>query len=276
MYAVQLKTLLAPWLLPPVALFVLAAIGLAVSLRWPRTGRWLIGLAAATGVLLSLPVVSGRLMAWVEAPFAALDPAPARLPAERMARWRQKPDEAPQAIVLLGGGSSADGADSRAPNRLTAQSLERVLQVRRLARMTGLPILISGGVAPGGGAAEANLMRQVLEDDLGQPARWLELRSRDTAENARFSRDILLPQGLKRILLVTHGYHMQRARLSFEREGFVVIPAPHTFQAGPFALNAISLTPTMDAMNVSRTAVREMIGLLWYRFAPWPSSSAAR
>ena len=40
-------------------------------------------------------------MAWVEAPYATLDPPPLRLPTARQAQWREKPDEAPQAILDL-------------------------------------------------------------------------------------------------------------------------------------------------------------------------------
>ena len=124
-------------------------------------------------------------MAWVEAPYATLDQPPLRLPTARQAQWRDKPDEAPQAIVVLAGGSTADGAASRAPNRVSPQSLERVLHAHRVARLTKLPVLVSGGVTLGGGDPEAELMRRVLEADLATSVKWVEATSRDTAESAR-------------------------------------------------------------------------------------------
>ncbi len=259
------KSLLSAWLLPPVSLFLLALVGLVLSRRRPRLGGLLAVLALLTGIALSTPIAARALMAWVEQPYARLDPAPLRLPQERLSAWRKAPGEAPQAIVVLAGGAVADGAASTQPNRVSSLTLERVLHAHRLARLTSLPVLASGGVTREGGEPEARLMRAVLEGDLGTPVKWLETRSRDTAENAAFSRDILQAAGISRVLLVTHGYHMRRAEEAFERAGFVVTPAPHAFMAGPARFRWLDLVPTLEAIVTARLAIREMIGLAWYR-----------
>jgi uncharacterized SAM-binding protein YcdF (DUF218 family) len=261
------KSLLSAWLLPPVSLFLLALLGLALLRRRPRLGGWLAVLALLSGIALSTPLAARLLMAEVEAPYARLDPPPLRLPQERFAAWRKTPARAPQAIVVLSGGSVADGEASNQPNRAGAFSLERVLHAHRVARLTGLPVLITGGVTLQGGEPEARMMRSVLEGDLGTPVKWLETRSRDTAENAAFSRQILQAAGIDRVLLVTHAFHMRRAQAAFERAGFVVTPAPHSFLAGPAKFAWLQLVPTLDAIVTVRLAVREMLGLAWYRFA---------
>jgi uncharacterized SAM-binding protein YcdF (DUF218 family) len=107
-------------------------------------------------------------------------------------------------------------------------------------------------------------LRDLLEGELGTPVKWIETQSRDTAENAAFTRDILEPLGVRRILLVTHAYHMRRAQSAFERVGFAVTPAPHAFMAGPVRFNWLQVVPTIDALASSRTAVRELIGQAWY------------
>jgi uncharacterized SAM-binding protein YcdF (DUF218 family) len=261
------KGYLSPWLLPPTSSFLLIALGLLLVRRLRGLGRLLIALGLGSGLALSTPIVSERLMAWVEAPYSTLDAPPLRLPTERQARWRDKPDEAPQAIVLLAGGSTTDGEASRAPNRLSAASLERVLQAHRLARLTRLPVLISGGVTLGGGDPEAELMRRVLESDFGTPVKWVEATSRDTGESARATAAMLQPAGIRRVLLVTHAYHMPRAARSYVGAGFRVVPAPHSFLGGASRFSWLKLVPSEQALTTSRLALREIIGSLWYRFA---------
>lgn len=265
MLPIGVKGLLSPWLLPPVSLYLLAAVGLLLAGRWPRLGRWLIVLSLISGIGLSMPLFADRLMGWVEAPYTVLDPPPLRLPQARQAAWRNKPDQAPQAIVVLSGGTLTDGTASTRPNRIGGYSLERIVHARRVARLTGLPVLITGGVPPYGGEAEARIMRGVLEGDLAWPVKWIETKSRDTQENAAFTQEILQPLGIRRVLLVTHAFHMRRAQSVFEREGFTVTPAPHSFLAGPTRFNWLQLIPTLDAIAASRLALREIIGMVWYR-----------
>jgi len=260
----DIKTYLVPWLLPPFSLFLLALLGLLLAGRWPRFGRSLGLVGALAGIALSMPLVADRLMSVVEAPYATLDRPPLRLPDTRQAAWRARPEQAPQAIVVVSGGIAGDGIDSSERNRVTSGSLERVLHARRLARLTSLPLLISGGVTPNGGEPEARLLRDLLEGEFETPVKWIEPKSRDTAENATLTGQILQPQGIRRILLVTHAYHMRRAQSAFERAGFAVTPAPHSFMARPVRFDWLQLVPTLDAVVSSRLAIRELIGQGWY------------
>ncbi|WP_341648475.1 YdcF family protein [Thauera humireducens] len=95
----------------------------------------------------------------------------------------------------------------------------------RLARTTGLPLLVSGG-GIGNETAEAVLMKSALEEDFGLTVRWAEARSRDTRENALFSAQILREADVRHVLLVTHAMHMPRAQAAFESAGLIVTPAP--------------------------------------------------
>lgn len=259
------KGFLSAWLLPPTSSFLLVAFGLLLARRRRGLGGALAVFGLLSGLALSMPLFAEPLMAWVEAPYASLDQPPQRLPLARQAQWRERPDEAPQAIVVLAGGSTRDGAASSAPNRVSSGSLERVLQASRLARLTSLPVLVSGGVTLGGGEPEASLMRAVLEEDLATPVKWVETDSRDTGESARATSALLQAQGIARVLLVTHAYHMLRAQRAYERAGFVVVPAPHSFLGGPSRFAWHKLLPTHEALSSSRIAVRELIGRLWYR-----------
>ncbi len=71
------------------------------------------------------------------------------------------------------------------------------------------------------------LVRQLLERGVPVEAISGENCSLTTEENAQFTADLLLPQSVKRIILVTDVPHMLRSRLTFESLGFEVIAYPN-------------------------------------------------
>ena len=127
-------------------------------------------------------------------------------------------DPSAEAVVVLAG-----DAVIRAPefgrDTLGAMTLVRVRYAARLAKESGLPILTSGGPGKTGTEPLAALMRDVLEGEFAAPVSWTEEHSRTTRENARLSAEILHEAGITRVYLVTHAWHMPRARRSFEATG---------------------------------------------------------
>src|SRR4029078_3845558 len=108
---------------------------------------------------------------------------------------------------------------------LSGLTLERVRYGARVARATGLPVLVSGG-AQKDMPAEAPLMRDALIKEYGVPVRWIESRSLNTHENAVKSAARLKASGVDRIILVGHSFHFPRTRNEFEAAGISVIAAP--------------------------------------------------
>jgi len=138
-------------------------------------------------------------------------------------------------IVLLGG--SVEAADSAARGMIVSnESAERVLDTIQLAhRYPNARILISGGGGTvfGDGAAEAPIIAGYLKSVGIDPARILvEDRSRTTAENATYSRELAKPGEGERWLLVTSAWHMPRAVGVFEKAEFPVTPYPVDFRTG--------------------------------------------
>jgi len=240
------KKLVATLLLPPAGPLLLAALGLLLVRRRPRLGKALAWSGIGLLWLLATPVVSHMLIALVE------DQPPLQ---PGMAKHAE-------AIVVLGGGNHFDapeyGGDTAGP-----ASLERIRYAARLARESGLPILASGG-APRGGKAEAEAMREALERDFGVRVRWVEAQSFDTAENATMSAALLREAGIGSVLLVTHAFHMRRARAAFEQAGMRVVPAPTAYTTpGPFSPD--QLLPGADGLHLARRALHEALGLLVQR-----------
>jgi uncharacterized SAM-binding protein YcdF (DUF218 family) len=251
----ELRGLLKAIFLPP-GLFLLV---LAFALGWGRR-KPLRALAWSALFVLSLsstPVVSNWAVRTLERIHPVLDST--RL-AEVVAQ------SAPQAIVVLGGGlrlGALEEADQAALNR---HSLERTNFAARLHRLTGLPVLVSGGTISPAPVSEAQVMARVLQDHYGIPTRWIERNSINTRENAQFSAVKLKRDGITRVLLVTSALHMPRSVVEFEREGLTVVPAASGYYAsGP--QNWRSFLPGLNAAQGLAYSAHEWVGLLWYKMS---------
>lgn len=243
-----LKKLLSSLILPPLGPLILIAAGLLLSLRRPRAGRMVAAFGLLTALALSTPATVKLLLDGLEtAP--PLDP-----------RHLAEAD----AIVILAGGTRSY-APEFGGETVNALSLERTRYGARLARRSGLPVMVSGG-APQGGLSEGELMKASLEEDFNVPVRWVESRSRDTRENAEFCAAVLKPSGHRRIVLVTHAAHMRRSAEAFEAAGFTVWPAPtaHLLNRDPDK-NALPSLPGMRSAYAGWYASHEWLGLLAYR-----------
>ncbi len=142
--------------------------------------------------------------------------------------------EAMQAIIILGGGRQRGALDllEYQYQNLSPQSIERLRAGATLARVTNLPILLSGGTpdrVEEKDLSEARIMNMVLKQELGIQARWLEEQSNTTQENALQSAKILNQEGIKNIYLVTHFWHIPRAKAQFEKQGLKVIEVSSGF-----------------------------------------------
>lgn len=235
-------------LVPPGACLLLGAAGLlALGLRRRRTG----GILVASSLLLLWAASTPALARWLVGTLEGQAAAPASKP--------------PGAIVVLGGGSY-HGAPEYGGDTVGSLTLERVRYGARLARATGLPLLVTGGDPLGAGQSEASQMKAVLQLEFGVPVRWTEDRSRTTHENALATAALLRTRGVDSVRLVTHAWHMPRARLAFEAAGIAVHPAPTVFAVPPPRdAQALQWLPDAEALRGSRVALHEWLGIAWYR-----------
>jgi uncharacterized SAM-binding protein YcdF (DUF218 family) len=239
---VLIPTLLKQAVLPPGSLISLLLLGVFAQGRFRSAGRYVAGLAAATLFALSTPFAADALM--------------------RSVQVADTSDPQAQAIVILAAGISVSAPEHGGPN-VDALTLERLRSGARAARRTSLPVLVSGGVLDDRAPAAAILMSNVLAGDYAIHARWIEAKSRTTAENALFSARILRAAGIKRVYLVTHAWHMARARLAFERQGIDVAAAGTDFRETP-AIEVRDFLPSAKALSDSYYALHEIIGFALY------------
>jgi uncharacterized SAM-binding protein YcdF (DUF218 family) len=209
--------------------------------------------------------VAGHLLEWPQ-PLSFQE-----IESQRVAKQKLQPPEGPQAqaIVILGSGRQRGAIDlpEYQYQNLGPQSMERLRAGARLAKETNLPILLTGG-APDRTSdqdlSEAVLMKIVLERELAISPKWLEEESNTTQENALQSAKILKKEGIKTIYLVTHFWHMPRAKAQFEKQGIQVIAAPMGFyQKEQFT--PLDFYPSADGFQRTRWIWHTILGTIWYK-----------
>ncbi|HDR1883315.1 TPA: YdcF family protein [Pasteurella multocida] len=164
-----------------------------------------------------------------------------------------------QAIVLLGGGLR-DSKELYDKLTVSAIPLECVRYAAYLQKQTQLPLLITGSSPKG--ISEAQIMANELNAFFSVPTTWVEGKARTTKENALFSREILEKEGIKRVIVVTNQWHMQRAKLLFEQQGFEVLPASvgHGISPQSYGLNVMYFIPQAGALNKNMLLLKEWLG----------------
>lgn len=242
-----LTNFIAAFLLPPLSLLLLALTGLLLWHKRPRVAFTLLASTVILLWLLSTPILADALLQTLEVPALALT------------------DNATtaDAIVVLGGGTYFN-APEYGKDTVGNASLERIRYAAKLHKITRKPILLTGGTPLGNRVSEAALMKSVLELEFNTPVTWIEGKSDNTLENARNSFRLLQQSGIKRIYLVTHAWHMQRAMQVFQAAGFEVVPAP-TAYITRYKTDLMTFIPNADAFFSSRIYLHEIIGILWYR-----------
>jgi uncharacterized SAM-binding protein YcdF (DUF218 family) len=243
---------IATFLLPPLSLLLLLALGIILLYRRHKLAKPLI--LAAFGLLwiASTPYFAEGALHLLEAQTTPLNIS--RLDGHHQA----------DAIVILGGGTYFRAPEYAGQDTISDAALVRLRYGAELQRETGKPILVTGGKPLGNSVSEAQQMRLSLEQDFHVPVRWTEDASDNTFENAYHSFRILQQAGIRRIYLVTHAWHMPRAAAVFRRAGFEVIEAPTAFTTR-YRTDLLTFLPHAESLEDSKVFIHEVIGLLWYR-----------
>ena len=244
-----LKKLITPFLLPP-GIFILGLLVAAVLCWWrkQRSSAIVFVLAAAALWLPALKPVAHLLHRGLVADYTALST-----------------EVSGDVIVLLGGGIDDRARDLTGMGVPTREMMVRVVTAVRLQKRLGVPVIVSGGAVYDQTVSEAAVIRRFLMD-LGVPdgQLFMEEKSRDTYDNAVFTRKICLARGLRRPILVTSDYHMKRAVMTFQRAGLPVSPCPVPFPSDmPERYGWWTFLP--ESYEATAAYLKEYIGGVYYR-----------
>ncbi|RWB29848.1 YdcF family protein [Mesorhizobium sp.] len=233
----------------------LAIILLLVALLSALVGR---GKLFATGSGLAFLILA--LSTWTSLGALMLNPLEERFP-------RPPLPEKVDGIVVLGGGMEGAVNFARGGYELSASG-DRMVAAAVLARhFPTAKVVISGGTIAmiGEGEGDAETAPRLFAA-LGVTADRLilENRSRNTYENAVFTRELVTPKPGETWLLVTSAFHMPRAKALFDKAGFATVPWPVDYRTSGKEGIGLFRDDPFGSLQTTSTAVREWIGLVAY------------
>jgi uncharacterized SAM-binding protein YcdF (DUF218 family) len=249
-----LSKLLGVLILPSNLVVEIGLVGIVLLLtRFRRLASWLIVTSVVLTALVGFSPLANILMLPLEQRFPPWDPSRG----------------APDGIVVLGGSIIPEIAARRGDDSALNEAAERITATVELARKySNARIVFSGGNASlfEDVTSEAAIaVRTFVALGIAQDRITAEEQSRNTIENAVFSRLVAQPKPGERWLLVTSASHMPRAIAVFRAAGFPVEAYPVDYRTRgpgdavrPFSSVAAGLGQTDLAMH-------EWVGLLVYR-----------
>ena len=240
-------------LLPAVWLVGLLLGALAAQPGGRAQRRWLVATAALVLLGTNNALINEALLAWEAAPvpLRALAPADA-------------------AVVLTGVTTGAKSPHDRVYLQRGADRLTYALWLYRAGRVRH--IIISGGsgaVLKVTNTEAADLTTLLLLAKVPRQAILLDERSRNTRENALYTKQLLARYpAIKSLILITSAFHERRALGCFARVGL----HPQAF-VGDFRTTDRSwtpdywLVPDIDALTRWSLLLHEMAGYVVYKVA---------
>jgi uncharacterized SAM-binding protein YcdF (DUF218 family) len=232
--------------------------------RWFRAARTVFTFLATTSLIIAIFPIGGWMISLLEN----------RFPPPHIAMGEV------EGIVALGG--IVDQVLTQERGQLALGSgYQRLTELSRLAALyPNAKIVFSGGSGDilNQKIKEADVLVPYLNQLGLSPQRLiLENRSRNTYENAIFSRTLVDPQPGERWVIITSAFHMPRTMGTFQQAGWHgLIAYPVNYRYGPSGprwprFNLIFGLKELD------TAIHEWLGLLAYRLvgrssALFPSS----
>lgn len=219
-----------------------------------RAGRGLLLAGAALYLLCAIAPLGQWLVLPLENRFSR---PPADMPA-------------PDGIIVLGGAMDDSMIEARGALVLGPSGSRMTEGVALALRYPRAKMVFTGGSADISGdprrMTEAEAARRLFESLGLPPGRVIyEDRSRNTWENAVFTRDLVQPKAGERWLLVTSATHIPRSMGIFRQVGFEVIPWPaHYWTRGKAGEWIEPNRQASDGLWLVDIGAREWMGLAVY------------
>ncbi len=234
--------------------FIALAFGAGLLLwlvGWPRTGRAMVGVSTIVLLVCCFSPLSSALLRLLEDRFPN--------PPQDMA--------APAGIIVLGGAMNEEMSQARGEFSMNQAASRMTAGVALALRFPTARLVFTGGSAD---------VRQVgLDEAEGARRLWLSLgvpearmsfeaKSRNTFENAVFTRALVRPKPGETWLLVTSAWHMPRSMGIFRRAGFTVTAYATDYRTFGDARDWRLSANALDSLERLDIAVHEWIGLAAY------------
>ncbi len=233
------------------AICLLAASGLIFRMKWPKAGTKMVVVAVCLLLICGMLPVGPVLMVWLERQYPATE-APTNV----------------DGIIVLGGAFESNL--SRKSEKLSANSdIGRIFCAVELTKINpSARLAFTGGSGDilNPETLEGQDIRQFINlIDFKHRNILFEEKSRNTFENAVYSKEMLNPQNDENWVLVTSAYHMPRSVSVFQKLDWNVTAysCGHktTGKYGEIFTQLPSVTGNFTMLNI---AIKEIIGSVIY------------
>jgi uncharacterized SAM-binding protein YcdF (DUF218 family) len=246
---------MAFFLVPSNLLALLAVLGFVLLTLRLRVGTIIAAFGLATIAIAALSPLGNMLLT----------------PLEQRFPDGQYPTQNINGIIVLGGSYDTESHSYLSTIVLGEDTEPLAVMVDLARRYPKAKIIFSGG-SPQDTENEAKIVKRYFISFGIAPDRILtEGQSQTTAENARFTADLLHPAPPSRWLLVTSGYHMPRAVGAFRKAGFDVIAFPAGLRTHGWRDMWRPESTATDNLRRVDIGVHEWVGLLHYKLKGYSS-----
>lgn len=166
--------------------------------------------------------------------------------------------------VLLCGGIITDTIEGNVPLK---SAVARIMKTAQLYNQNPKKIYISGGSPLQNKESESSVYKRELvllgipEEDI-----IIEEGSRNTAENGKYTRNMMKREGIKSALVITSAIHLPRSMEVFSSdEDLKFYPAPCDFIAHQTKQNNLAYIPQFKVLKDLYAAFWEYIGMVYYK-----------
>lgn len=175
-------------------------------------------------------------------------------------------------IVLTGVTNLSKTAYDRTFFNKGADRITHALQLYRMGKINKILITGGQGLNPVNPQSEAELLQRFLIMT-GMPAEdiWIEDQSKNTAQNAQFTREFLAQKGIdtdQEFVLITSAFHMYRAKACFDKAGLKTETFPTDYYSHDVKYDIPSLLfPDSFSLEYWTKLFKEWLGILVYKLA---------
>ncbi|WP_320047812.1 YdcF family protein [uncultured Ilyobacter sp.] len=167
-----------------------------------------------------------------------------------------------EAYVVLGGGIIEKTPVGNIPSEPASV---RLMNTAILYNKQPKKIYITGGKVTNQQVSESSVYKRVLVGlNISESDIRTEEESRTTMENARYTSELLRKSHIENIILVTSASHMARSKMTFEKQGFNVIPAPCGYIQNRKNYNILDFIPRSENFSYFMRLTWEVAGIVYY------------
>jgi len=237
------------FLVPSNVIASLAVLALILLIFRRRSAMRAAGLSLVVLVAAGLSPIGNMLLTPLEQRFPEM-----MLPREQI-----------NGIIVLGGSYDSQSHGYLSTIVLREDTEPMAVMVALAKRYPAAKIIFSGGTDGAAGPSEASVVKQYFISFGIAPDRILvEGNSLTTAENARYTAQLINPPPGSHWLLVTSSYHMPRAIGAFRKVGFDVFAYSVGSRTHGWQEMWVPEDTATDNLRRLDIAVHEWLGLLFY------------